>query len=239
MSMYPQSTPRRIELEYGTTDRSLFNFFNAIYAWMAVGLAVTAAVAWGAAQSQTLLQLMFGSRLILVATALGLFVIAMAAQSVALRISAAAGTAMFLLYAALMGVFISYIFVVYRMQTIAAAFLVTGGVFGVMSIYGYITKRNLTSIGSFCLMGLFGLFLASIVNVFVASNGLGWFITYAVVLVTVGIVAYETQNLKKLAMHFEGNPDMLARISIIGALVLYISFINLFISVLRILGSRR
>jgi FtsH-binding integral membrane protein len=239
MSMFPQSGRRPVELEYGTTDRTTFNFFNAVYAWMAVGLAVTAVVGWGVAQSPAMLQMIYGSRFVLIAAALGLFAIAMATQRVALKMSAAAGTAMFLVYAGLMGVFISYIFVVYKLQTLGAAFLVTGGVFGLMSVYGYVTKRDLTTIGSYCVMGLMGLFVASLVNVFLASNALSWIVTYGVVLVTIGIIAYKTQDLKAMAAQFEGNRDMLARISIIGALILYISFINLFLSILRIMGNRR
>src|SRR5262245_27927474 len=156
MSMYPQSGAGRKpwELEYGTTDRTLFNFFNAVYAWMAVGLAVTAAVAWGVAQSPAMLRAIYGGPFIMVAAAIGMFVVALAAQHVALRVGAAAGTALFLLYAALMGMFISYIFVIYKMQTIGVAFLLTGGVFGVMSVYGYVTKRDLTSIRSLCFMAL-------------------------------------------------------------------------------------
>src|SRR5262245_50303629 len=217
MSMFPQANRRPVELEYGTTDRSMSNFFNAVYAWMAVGLAVTAVVAWGASQSNAMLQFMYGSRLMLVAAPIGMLVIAIATQNVALRISAAAGTAMFLLYAALMGLFISYIFVIYKIQTLGVAFLLTGGVFGLMSVYGYMTKRDLTTIGSLCVMGLLGLFVASLVNIFLASNALSWVITYGVLFVTIGIVAYKTQQLKEMAIQFEGNREMLTRLSIIGS----------------------
>lgn len=239
MSMFPQSSRRPVELEYGTTDRSMFNFFNAVYAWMAVGLALTAAVGYGVSQSPAMLRVIYGGPFVMVAAAIGMLVIAIAAQRVALRVSAAAGTAMFLIYAALMGLLISYIFVVYKMNTIAVAFLVTGGVFGGMSVYGYVTKRDLTSIGSLCFMGMLGLFIASLVNVFFASNLLSWVITYGVLLVTLGIIAYKTQDLKAMAMQFEGDPQMLSRIAIVGSLILYISFINLFMSILRILGDRR
>lgn len=239
MSMYPDANSRRIELEYGTTEKSMFNFFNAVYAWMAVGLALTAAVGWLVSQSPAMLNMIYGSKFVLIATGLGMFAIAWATQSVALRISAAAGTALFLLYAALMGVFISYIFVVYKAGSLLSAFLVTGGVFGVMSVYGYVTKRDLTRIGTFAVMGMLGLFIASLVNVFFASTMIDWIITYAVLAFTIIIAAYKTQDLKNLAMEFEGQPDMLARISVVGSLVLYITFINMFLAVLRIMGSRR
>jgi uncharacterized protein len=240
MSMFPQSSRRPVELEYGTTDRSTFNFFNAVYAWMAVGLAVTAAVAWGVSQSPALLKVVYGggSGMMLV-WALGLFAIAWFTQTAALKMSAAAGTAMFLLYATLMGALLSGILIVYKLQTIGVAFLLTGGVFGAMSLYGFVTKRDLTTIGSYLVMAFVGLFIASLVNIFLANNALSWVITYGVLFVFIGITAYETQKLKVLAQQFEGSPDMLARIAIIGSLLLYIAFINMFLSILRILGNRR
>ncbi len=239
MSMFPQSTSKPVELEYGTVERTMFNFFNAVYAWMAVGLALTAAVAFGVSHSPTAMKMIYGNPLILAATSIGLFVIAIASQRAILRVSSTVGTAIFLLYAALMGVLISYIFVVYKLETIGAAFMVTGGVFAVMSVYGYITKRDLTSIGSLCVMGLIGLVIASVVNIFLASNALSWIVTYGVLAVTLGIIAYYTQALKEMADRAEGNPAMLSRIAIFGSLVLYISFINLFLSVLRIMNGKR
>jgi FtsH-binding integral membrane protein len=237
--MYPDANSRRVELEYGTTEKSMFNFFNAVYAWMAVGLALTAAVAWLCSQSTTMLSLMYGSRGVYVVAALGMFAIAWATQHAALRLGAAAGTALFLVYAALMGVLISGIFVVYKLDTILAAFLVTGGVFAGMSVYGYVTKRDLTKIGAFAVAGMIGLFVASLVNVFFASSMISWIITYGVLACTIIIAAYKTQDLKAMASQFEGNPDMLARISIVGSLILYITFINMFLAILRIMGSRR
>jgi FtsH-binding integral membrane protein len=239
MSMYPDANSRRVELEYGTTDKSIFNFFNAVYAWMAVGLALTAAVAWFVAQSPTMIRAIYSGRFIMVAAALGMFAIAIATQSVAMRVSAAAGTAMFLLYAALMGVLISGIFIIYKLQTIGVSFLVTGGVFGLMSLIGYTTKRDLSKIGPILIAGMIGMFIASIVNVFIASSILDWIITYAVLGLTIGITAYKTQYLKMMAAEYEGQPAMLARLSVVGSLILYITFINMFMSVLRILGNRR
>ena len=242
MSMFPNSDAQRrpVELEYGTTDRSTFNFFNAVYAWMAVGLAVTAAVAWGTAQSPALLKIVYGGgKGMMLVWVLALFAIAWFTQTAALRLSAAAGTFMFLLYATVLGALLSGIFIVYKLQTLGAAFLLTGGVFAVMSVYGFVTKRDLTTIGSYLIMGFVGLFIASLVNIFLASNALGWIITYGVLFVFIGITAYETQKLKVMAQQFEGNPNMLGRIAIIGSLLLYIAFINMFLSILRILGDRR
>jgi len=235
MSQFPNV--RTKPLDYGTDDRVTFNFFNAVYSWMAVGLAVTAVVAWVSSQSQMMLDLMYGSRIVMIACALGMMAIAMGVQGAALRISAAAGTALFLLYAALMGVLISAIFVAYPLPMLGGAFLITGGVFGGMSVYGFLTGRDLTSMGSMLIMGLWGLFLASIVNIFMHNNALGWIITYGVLLVVMGLTAYYTQMLKGIAEQTRGNPNLAARYAVIGSLLLYISFINLFLSILQIMGG--
>jgi FtsH-binding integral membrane protein len=235
MSNFPQSRPWA--LDYGTDNKVVFNFFNAVYAWMAVGLAVTAAVSYFV--SQTNLVYATGGRAFAVIFMLGAAVLAFAVRGAALRLSATAATVLFLIYAACIGGVIAPIFLVYKMSTIGAAFLMTGGVFGVMSVYGYVTKRDLTSIGSFLIMGVVGLFFASLVNVFLASNAFSWFITYAVLVVFIGLTAYETQRLKHIALQLGKNADLAARHAIIGSLNLYISFINMFLSVLRILGDRR
>jgi FtsH-binding integral membrane protein len=241
MSMYPESGARKPwELEYARDDKSLSKFFNVVYAWMAVGLAVTAAVAYLVSQSQTGLQIVYGGgKGMAVVIALGMFAIAWGVQASALRINANVATALFIVYSALMGALLSGIFIIYKMQTIGAAFLITGGTFAAMSIYGFVTKRDLTAIGSFLVMCVIGLFIASIANIFIASNGLSWLITYAVLAVFIGITAYETQKLKVLAQQYGNDPAIAPRIAIIGSLLLYIAFINMFMSILRIMGNRR
>ncbi len=235
MSQFPNVRSR--VLNYSTDDKVAFNFFNAVYSWMAVGLALTAVVAYAASQSQAIIQMMYGSRIMVIACALGMMAIAMGVQSAALRISALAGTVLFLVYAGLMGLMISYIFIVYQMPVIGGAFLVTAGVFGGMSVYGFATKRDLTSMGSMLVMAFWGIFLASIVNIFIASDLLSWVVTYGVLFVVLGLVAYHTQMLKNIADQTRGNPHLAQRYAIIGSLILYISFINLFLSILRIMGG--
>ena len=241
MSMNPQSGLRKPwELAYASDDKSVAKFFNVVYAWMAVGLAVTAAVAYFVSQSDTGLRIVYGGgKGMIVVIALGMFGIAMAVQSTAIRINANVATGLFLLYSALMGALLSGIFIVYKMQTIGAAFLVTGGTFAAMSVYGFVTKRDLTQIGSILIMCAIGLFVASLANVFIASNALSWLITYAVLAVFIGITAYETQKLKVFAQQYGDDPNMAPRIAIIGSLLLYISFINMFMSILRIMGDRK
>jgi FtsH-binding integral membrane protein len=240
--MFPGSGAQRKpwELEYGAYDRPMARFFNTVYAWMAVGLAVTAAVAWFVSQSDVGLRMVYGGGSgMMVVILLGMFAISWGVQSAAMRINANVATALFLLYSALMGALMSGIFVIYKMPTIGGSFLMTTGTFAAMSIYGFVTKRDLTGIGSILVMAAIGLFLASIVNLFLASNGLSWIITYAVLGVFIGITAYETQKLKVLASQFGSDPNMAPRIAIIGSLLLYISFMNMFTSILRIMGDRR
>ena len=237
MSMYPQSKP--YELEYGTDEKVVFNFFNTVYAWMAVGLAVTATVAWLVSQNRAALGFLYAGPGVIAVGALAAFAIAWGVQSAAERISPAVATVLFIVYAALIGALLSSIFVFYSLGTIGGAFLVTGGVFAGMSVYGFVTKRDLSSIGSVLVMCALGLFAASIVNLFMASTLLGWIITYAVLAVFVGITAYKTQQLREIAISLQGNPSAAARYAIVGSLQLYISFINLFVSILRILGNRR
>jgi FtsH-binding integral membrane protein len=238
MTMYPDQS-RRVELDYSTEDRATFNFFNAVYAWMAVGLAVTGVVGFLVAHSSTALHFVYANRGVYLLLALGAMVVAWTVQSAAMRISAAAGLALFLLYAGIIGMLLSGVFLVYPAVTLGAAFVVTGGAFAATSIYGFVTKRDLTSIGSICIMLFFGLFLASIVNMFLANSALDWIITYGVLVVVIGIIAYRTQMLKQFATENAHNRDAASRMAVVGSLILYVAFINLFLSVLRILGDRR
>jgi uncharacterized protein len=234
MSVYPNSGMRGVELGYATDEKVTYNFFNVVYAWMAVGLAVTGAVAYGAAAMR-----LFPTPGLALIVLLGTFALSIAIQRATERISPAVATALFLVYAGIIGYLISYIFVIYSLSTLAAAFFLTAGTFGGMSVYGFVTRRDLTRIGSILVMCALGLFIASVINFFVASNAFSWVITYAVLFVFIGLTAYHTQQLKEMAAATQGNARMAARYAIVGSLVLYLAFINIFLSILRILGDRR
>lgn len=238
MDMYPQAGNKPFELEYSTDEKSVFNFFNAVYAWMCVGLAVTGTVAYLVSQSTQLVLVLHGKGVV-VALVLGLWALASFISKAAHSISVGVATALFLLYSAAIGAVLSYIFLIYSMGTIAGAFVMTAGTFGAMSVYGYVTKKDLTSMGSVLIMAAFGLFFASIVNVFIASSVFSWFLTYAILAVFIGLTAYDTQKLKVIAYETAGNGKLAARYAIVGSLELYIDFINIFMSILRILGNRR
>src|SRR4051812_29072289 len=196
MSMFPGSGAQRKpwELEYGAYERPMARFFNTVYAWMAVGLALTATVAWFVAPH--LPQLIGRSLGLLVICGIAAFVISIGVQRSFRRLNANVATALFLLFAAIIGVFISNIFLIYSPTVLISAFGVTGGVFVGMSVYGFVTKRDLSRIGAVLVMCVWGLLLASVVNYFVASNAFDWLITYGVLAAFIGITAYKTQELK-------------------------------------------
>lgn len=236
MSMYDSP---EVPLTYGTTrDVSLFRFFNQVYAWMFVGVGVTAVVGLACSKVPAI-AVMFTNPMIAVAAALGAFALAMAAQGAAMRISAAAGLALFMVYAALIGVLTSYVFLVYNTDTLLGAFLITSGVFGGTSFVGYVVKKDLSVAGRLATMGILGLFAASLFNLFFASEPLSWFITYGVLALFIILVAWKTQDLKNIAYAYADQPELLNRAAVVGSIILYISFINLLLSILRILGSRR
>lgn len=231
---------REYERPWGAAaERSVVaTFMNAVYAWMCVGLATTAVVAWWVSTQPQLMQRIYGSGmyLLLFLATLGLVVAITYAIN---RISAAMATGLFLLYSALMGLLLSGIFVVYALGTIGAVFLITSTMFGVMSLIGFVTKKDLTGMGSFLFMALIGLIIASVVNIFLASPALMWIISYAGVAIFLGLTAYDTQKLKQIAYATHGNQAAAARMAIVGSLILYLDFINLFLFLLRIFGSRR
>ncbi len=223
--------------ESRTDSTAVVQFFNTVYAWMASGIALTALVAWWVSTQPQLADIFRGpTRWVLLIVQIGLVVAIVGAVN---KISAGVATALFMLYSALMGLTLSVIFSLYAAPVIATTFAVTAGMFAAISIYGFVTKRDLTRLGSLLFMALIGLVLASIVNIFWANSTLYWIVTYAGVLIFVGLTAYDTQKLKLIAGQTADNPSMAARMAIVGALTLYLDFINLFLFMLRILGDRR
>lgn len=246
MSQYPSQYERGSEqanapwaLNYGAGEErmTLARFFNVVYAWMAVGLVVTAIVGYVVAHS-SLAPMLYASKGVYLVIGLAAFGLAWFVQSQVGKLSMGVSIALFMVYATIIGALTSAIHIIYPVSTLVAAFLLTAGTFGAMSVYGFVTKRDLTGIGSIAVMLAFGFIIASFVNIFLASNTLSWIITYAILVLFVIITAYETQMLKRMALDLANNAEMANKVAIVGALVLYISFINLFLSILRILGSR-
>jgi FtsH-binding integral membrane protein len=213
-------------------------FLQRVYLFMSVGLALTGVIALGIVSSPAALTFIFGNPLVFYGLMAAELLLVLAFAPVAARVSAGTATAMFFGYAALSGVTFSVIFLRYTAGSIGSTFVVTGGMFAALSAYGATTKRDLTSLGSFCFMGLVGLVLASIVNIFLGSSLLYWMTTFVGVIVFTGLVAYDTAKLKELGASLEGR-DAQTKGALQGALILYLDFINLFLMLLRVLGGRR
>lgn len=214
-------------------------FVRRVYNWMGLGLATTALVSLFTASSPNLLTFIFGNPLVffgLIIAELGLVIWLGAGIN---RMQASTAVFMFFLYSALNGLTLSAIFIAYTSASIASTFFVTAGTFGAMSLYGYTTQRDLTSWGSFLFMGLIGIILASLVNLFFKSEAIYWLVTYAGIIVFVGLTAYDTQKIKAMASQGFGDQETERKGAVIGALQLYLDFINLFLMLLRVFGRRR
>ena len=221
--------------DVGALERT---FIQRVYGWMAAGLGITGFIAWYVASRPDLVAMIFTTGVFWGAIIVE-FILVMALSWAINRISAPIATSMFLLYAGVNGLTLSVVFLVYTRESIAMTFFVTAATFGATCVYGMVTDRDLTSVGSFCFMALFGLILASVVNVFLHSDGLYWVVTYAGILIFVGLTAYDAQKIKQMhAASIEGSEES-RKGAIIGALALYLDFINLFLMLLRLLGRRR
>ncbi len=210
-------------------------FMAAVYRWMTLGLVVTAAVAWLTAQALVSGAVPF-NKWVFYGLMIAEFGLVIAISSMLHRLSAAAAGGLFLLYSALNGATLSLVLLVYTGNSVAAAFGVTAGTFGAMSVYGTVTKKDLTSWGSFLMMGLIGVVIAGLVNIFLQSSMMSFVISCAAVVVFTGLTAYDTQKLRAYAAQGGGT---VAAAPIGGALSLYLDFINLFLAILNLLGDRR
>lgn len=214
-------------------------FMTKVYGWMCLALLATGYIAWWSFSSNFVtgyllenIWLFYG---LIIFEFIAVFFLAAAAQ----RISASLATLVFLLYASLNGLTFSILFLIYTSSSIALTFFVTAGTFGVMSAYGYFTKRDLTSVGNMATMGLMGIIIASIANIWLKSGTLDWIVTYVGILVFVALTAYDTQKIKEMNVIGNEGTDEDRKEAVIGALVLYLDFINLFLKLLRLFGRRR
>lgn len=216
-------------------------FIQSVYNWMAVGLGLTGVTAFFVANSPAMMQLIFGNRLLFFGLIIAELVLVFTLSARVGKMQASTATGIFVLYAVLNGLTLSVIFLAYTASSIASTFFICAATFLACSIYGMMTKRDLTSMGGFLMMGLIGIIIASVVNMFVQSSGMAMVISYIGVLVFVGLTAYDTQKLKEMAMTQPDGLDaaVVRKGAIIGALSLYLDFINLFLMLLRIFGGNR
>jgi len=216
-------------------------FIRSVYNWMAIGLGLTGLMAFYVSNNASLMKLIFGNQLLFFGLIIGELVLVFSLAGRAHKMQASTATGLFILYAALNGVTLSAIFLIYTRASITSTFLICAATFVACSIYGMTTKRDLTSLGGFLTMGLIGIIIASVVNLFVRSSGMSMIISYIGVLVFVGLAAYDTQKLKTMALSQPAGLDaaVVRKGAVLGALSLYLDFINLFLMLLRILGSNR
>jgi FtsH-binding integral membrane protein len=217
------------------------DYVRSVYNWMGIGLAITGFTAYYVSNSESLLRLVFGNPLLLMVLIIAELGLVFAIAGRVNRMSAGTATALFVIYSALNGVTLSSIFLVYASASIVSTFFICAATFIACSLYGWTTKKDLTSLGGFMMMGLIGIVIASLVNMFVRSSGMSMIISYIGVFVFVGLTAYDTQKIKNMAMTQPANLDggVIRKGAILGALSLYLNFINLFLMLLNIFGQRR
>ena len=212
-------------------------FLRQVYGWMTAGLAITALVAFGVAGSPAILRVVLGNQILffgLIIAELGL-VFFLSARAQALAPATAAG--IFALYSVLNGATLAFVLLAYTGASVATTFVVTAGMFGALALYGTTTARSLAGVGQFFFMGLIGLLLASVVGMFWHNDALQFLISVVGVLVFTGLTAWDTQRLRQMALAMPGGQT--GSLAIVGALSLYLNFINLFLFMLRFVGSRR
>jgi FtsH-binding integral membrane protein len=207
---------------------------------MTAGLALTGIVAYGVATNPRILQMIFSSQINVFIIFIAQIVLVVVLSSRVMKMSVLAGTICFAAYAALTGLTMSVIFIAYTASSIASTFFITAGTFAGMSVYAVTTKRDLSGIRTYLMMGLIGLIVASIINIFLKSGAFNWLISIVGVLVFVGLTAYDTQKIRSWSQQAGASEEsVFVRLSILGALSLYLDFINLFLYLLRIFGKRR
>jgi FtsH-binding integral membrane protein len=219
-----QATEMQAEIQRG--------FIARVYAWMALGLIVTVSI-------PEVMMAIVSNRILFFGLIIGELVLVMVLSGAINRFPPAIAGLLFSAYAVLNGITISIIMLIYTESSIAITFGVTACTFGIMTLFGFTTQRDLTKMGSLLIMALIGMVLASVVNIFLNNPAIYWITTYVGVLIFIGLVAYDTQKLKKMSLALSDDGQMVQKASIMGALALYLDFINLFLLLLRIMGRRK
>ncbi len=210
---------------------------RSVYNWMVLGLFISGAVAYLTAHSAGMQQLIFGNSAVIWILLLGELGLVFGISGGINRMSASTASWLFLLFSLLNGLTLSSVFLIYTSASLATTFFITGLTFGLTSLYGYATKTDLTSIGNYLMMGLIGIIVASVVNIFMKNSTLDLLISYIGILIFVGLTAYDTQKIRRMGENMAGvGHEQFGKIAILGALALYLDFVNLFLMLLRIFG---
>ena len=219
-------------------ERSFPALMKKVYVWMTLALAITGMTSVLIANSPALVEAIFGSSILFWGMIIAEFGLVMWLSAGINKMSVVTATLLFILYSVVNGVTLASIFFAYTAESIATTFFVTAGTFGAMSVVGYKTSKDLSVMGRYLIMGLIGLIIATVVNIFVGSSALGMIVSYIGVIIFVGLTAYDTQKIKLMLVNAdEYNPDV-EKYAVLGALTLYLDFINLFLYLLRIFGRR-
>ena len=209
-----------------------------VYLWMALALVITGVTAYGVATSPGILQAIYTNQVLFWGLIIAEFGLVIGVSAAINKISLTTATLMFIIYSVINGALLSYIFLVYTASSVATVFFITAGTFGAMAVVGYTTKTDLTSMGKYLFMALIGLVIATLVNLFVKSDGLTMILSYVGVLVFVGLTAWDSQKIKQMLLQAPDAGENSQKLALLGALTLYLDFVNLFIYLLRIFGKR-
>jgi FtsH-binding integral membrane protein len=234
------------ELNFGTTTREQELSMSAafpvlmrkVYVWMTLALVITGVTAYGVATSPGLMMAIATNKLLFWGLIIAEFGLVLAISAAINKLSLTTATMLFVLYSVINGAILSFIFAIYTMSSIASVFFITAGTFAVMAFIGYTTKKDLTSMGKILLMALIGIIIATVVNIFLKSTGLEMIVSYLGVLIFVGLTAYDSQKIKQMLLMAPDAGEGAQKLALLGALSLYLDFVNLFIYLLRIFGRR-
>ncbi len=234
------------ELNFGTMTREQELSMSAafpvlmrkVYVWMTLALVITGVTAYGVATSPGLMMAIATNKLLFWGLIIAEFGLVLAVSAAINNLSLTTATMLFVLYSVINGATLSFIFAVYTMSSIASVFFITAGTFAVMAFIGYTTKKDLTSMGKILLMALIGIIIATVVNIFLKSTGLEMIVSYLGVLIFVGLTAYDSQKIKQMLLMAPDAGESAQKLALLGALSLYLDFVNLFIYLLRIFGRR-
>ena len=231
------TSPDNISLQQANEKISQ-RFITAVYGWMVAALAISGIAAFAVFNSETLLYFIFGNRFTFLGLIIAEFALVIILSAGIRRMSFPAAAASFVIYSIVNGLTLSAVLFVYTSTSVVRIFVITALMFGAMSVYGATTKSSLQSAGKYLMMAVIGLVIASLVNIFMRSSSLDWLISFVTVGVFTGLTAYDTQKITQAARYAQDNEDF-KEVAIIGALELYLDFVNIFLALLRLFGKRR
>ena len=237
--MNEQELTRFMREKDGALSLAFPALMRKVYVWMSLALIITGITAYGVASSPGLITAFYTNQMLMWGVVIAEFALVFALSAALNRLSLSVATLLFVVYSVLNGVMFSSIFLVYTMSSVANVFFITAGTFAAMAAYGYFTKSNLTTLSKYLFMALIGFVIATVVNIFVGSSMLSLVISYAGVLIFVGLTAYDSQKIKQMLAQQVDADETAQKIALFGALTLYLDFINLFLYLLRLLGNRR